>query len=104
VQGDQATRFVAAQAGASLDDLPAAADDLVIDAEPESAVSDDWHAVGLLLAASATHGRAVSSRLVKDVLSVSSTDRARRLRDEALAVLAGIDAGGAGVYEVSTDG
>jgi hypothetical protein len=77
---------------------------VVIDAEPEPEIADDWHAVGLLLAASATQGRAVSSRLVKDVLSVSSTDRARRLRDEALAVLAGIDAGGAGVYEVSTDG
>jgi hypothetical protein len=97
VQGDQAQRFVAAQAGASLDDLPGAADNLVIDAEPESEVGDEWHAVGLLLAASAVQQRELSSRLVKDVLAVGSTDRARQLRDKASAVLSGIEAGSAGV-------
>lgn len=102
VQGDQATRFVAAQAGAALDSLPAA--EQVIDAEPETEIADEWHAVGRLLAASATQGRELSSRLVKDALGVSSTDRARRLRDYANAVLAGITDGGAAVYEVETDG
>ena len=104
VQGDSAVRFVAAQAGAALDALPAS--DQIIDAEPETAVPDEWHAVGRLLAASATQGRELSSRLVKDALGVNSTDRARRLRDYANAVLAGITDGGAGVYadEVSTDG
>lgn len=105
VQGDQATRFVAAQAGAALDSLPAG--DVVIDAEPETEIADEWHAVGRLLAASALQGRELSSRLVKDALGVNSTDRARRLRDYANAVLAGITDGGAGVYElseVSTDG
>ena len=104
VQGDQATRFVAAQAGAALDSLPAA--EQVIDAEPETAVPDDWHAVGRLLAASATSGRELSSRLVKEALGVSSTDRARRLRDYANAVLGGITDGGAGVFaeEVEHDG
>ena len=101
VQGDQATRFVAAQAGAALDSLPAG--EQIIDAEPETAVSDEWHAVGRLLAASATQGRELSSRLVKDVLSVNSTDRARRLRDYANAVLAGITDGGAGVFEVDNE-
>ncbi len=106
VQGDQAQRFVAAQAGASLDDLPAAAADLVIDDEPEAEIGDEWRQVGYLLAASATQQRELSSRLVKDALSVSSTDRARRIRDQANAVLAGIIDGGANVYgnEVSTDG
>lgn len=98
VQGDQATRFVAAQAGAALDALPDAGD-LVIDAEAEpETVGDEWRAVGRLLAASAVQGRELSSRLVKDALGVSSTDRARRLRDYAGAVLAGISDGGAGVY------
>jgi hypothetical protein len=62
--------------------------------------------VGRLLAASAVQGRELSSRLVKDALNVSSTDRARRLRDYATAVLAGITDGGAAVYELSevTDG
>lgn len=103
VQGDQATRFVAAQAGAALDSLPAA--EQVIDAEPETEIADEWAQVGRLLAASATSGRELSSRLVKDTLSVSSTDRARRLRDQANAVLEAIVAGGANVYadEVSTD-
>ena len=101
VQGDQATRFVAAQAGAALDSLPAG--DVVIDAEPETEIADEWHAVGRLLAASAVQGRELSSRLVKDVLSVNSTDRARRLRDYANAVLAGITDGGAGVFEVDNE-
>ena len=106
VQGDSAVRFVAAQAGAALDDLPEPTDDLVIDAEAtEVEVGDEWAAVGRLLAASATQGRELSSRLVKDVLSVTSTDRARRLRDQANAVLEAIMANGANVYadEVSTD-
>lgn len=104
VQGDQATRFVAAQAGAALDALPAG--EQIVDAEPDTAVGDEWHAVGRLLAASATQGRELSSRLVKDSLNVSSTDRARRLRDYANAVLAGITENGANVYaeEVNTDG
>lgn len=104
VQGDQAQRFVAAQAGASLDDLPAAADDLVIDAEPETQIGDEWHAVGLLLAASGAYGRELSSRLVKEVLGMSSTDRARRLRDEAIAVLGGVTAGGALIIKETTHG
>jgi DNA segregation ATPase FtsK/SpoIIIE-like protein len=104
VQGNSATRFVAAQAGAALDELPEPPTDLVIDAEPEAEVGDEWAQVGRLLAASAVHQRELSSRLVKDVLNVGSTDRARRLRDQAIAVLSGIEAGGAGVYEVSTDG
>ncbi len=98
VQGDQATRFVAAQAGASLDDLPMPPGDMVIDAEPEAEVGDEWAQVGRLLAASAVHQRELSSRLVKDVLGVGSTDRARRLRDQASAVLEAIIAGGAAVY------
>ena len=105
VQGDQATRFVAAQAGAALDSLPAG--EQIIDAEPEPEIADEWHAVGRLLAASAVQQRELSSRLVKDALGVSSTDRARRLRDYANAVLEGITVGGAAVYElseVSTDG
>ena len=101
VQGDQATRFVAAQAGAALDSLPAG--DVVIDAEPETEIADEWHAVGRLLAASAVQGRELSSRLVKDALNVNSTDRARRLRDYANAVLAGITDGGAGVFEVDNE-
>jgi len=100
VQGDQATRFVAAQAGDALDSLPAGEQVIDAEAEPETAVSDEWHAVGRLLAASATSGRELSSRLVKETLSVSSTDRARRLRDYASAVLAGITDGGAGVFEL----
>jgi DNA segregation ATPase FtsK/SpoIIIE-like protein len=105
VQGDQATRFVAAQAGAALDTLPEPPGDMVIDAEPEAEVGDEWAQVGRLLAASAVHQRELSSRLVKDVLSVGSTDRARRLRDQANAVLEAINAGGANVYadEVSID-
>jgi len=97
IDGDQATRFVAAQAGTALDSLPAG--DVVIEAEaePEIAVGDEWHAIGRLLAASAVHGRELSSRLVKETLGVSSTDRARRLRDQASAVLAGIADGGANV-------
>jgi hypothetical protein len=61
--------------------------------------------VGRLLAASAVQGRELSSRLVKDVLSVRSTDRARRLRDQATAVLEAIIVGGAAVYadEVTDD-
>lgn len=99
VQGDQATRFVAAQAGAALEQLPARPDDLVIDAEAtEIEVGDEWALVGRLIAASAVQGRDLSSRLAKDVLNVTSTDRARRLRDQASAVLEAIIAGGAGVY------
>lgn len=105
VQGDAARRFVAAQAGAALDELPEAAGSLVIDAEPEAEIGDEWAQVGRLLAASAVQGRELSSRLVKDVLSVRSTDRARRLRDQATAVLEAIIAGGAAVYadEVTDD-
>lgn len=100
VQGDQATRFVAAQAGTALDELPAPPSDLAFgDAEAvEVEVGDEWALVGRLLAASAVQGRELSSRLVKDVLGVGSTDRARRLRDQAGAVLEAIIAGGAGVY------
>ncbi len=105
MQGDAARRFVAAQAGAALDELPEAAGSLVIDAEPKAEIGDEWAQVGRLLAASAVQGRELSSRLVKDVLSVGSTDRARRLRDQATAVLEAIIAGGAAVYadEVTDD-
>lgn len=110
VNGDQATRFVAAQAGAALDTLPAASHDQVIDAEAveitDQTVGAEWELIGRLLAASAVQQRELSSRLVKDALGVGSTDRARRLRDQANAVLLAIIAGGASVCaeEVIIDG
>lgn len=64
---------------------------------PEIAVGDEWAQVGRLLAASVVDNRELSSRLVKDVLSVGSTDRARRLRDQAAAVLSGLHDGGANI-------
>lgn len=97
VQGDQATRFVAAQAGAALDALPVADPDTILDADPPAdPLSDEWRIVGRLLAASATQRRQLSSRLVAAALGCG-TDRARRLRDYAQAVLDGLADGAAAV-------
>lgn len=95
VRGDQATRFVAATV--DLPEPPSA--DIAEEAEEEAEEEDlaEWRQVGQVLAAAAAQGRDVSSRLVKEVLDVGSTTRARRIRDQALSVLRGIRESGADV-------
>lgn len=63
---------------------------------PADPLSDEWRIVGRLLAASATQRRQLSSRLVAAALGCG-TDRARRLRDYAQAVLDGLADGAAAV-------
>lgn len=95
VRGDQAIRFVAAVADLpEPPPAPLAADEAD---EPDLDGLAEWRAVGRLLAASAVRGREISSRLAKEVLSIGNTDRARRMRDYATAVLRGIEEGGAAV-------
>lgn len=103
VQGVEAQRFIAAQAGDVLKSLPAPTAPLQTDEIDASGTDDyqEFYLVGKLIAASVDRDISVST--VKAHVGGCGTDRARRLRDEALAVLRGI-ADGDGVVRMVQDG
>lgn len=95
MQGADAQRFIAAQADDYLGTLPPAPAELEQANEVAALPSAhaEYYDVGILVAASV--GRELSAAVVKEILGGCGTDKARRLRDEALTVIRGITDGGA---------